>query len=96
MFSSLVSSQPLLSSQDRASLAEETELGEEAARASRSDRGKKLRVLCGDVALELLLSPREDAQAPVFCFEESPISSQGGKGETTTGQEHGTDQLKGK
>ena len=75
--SSELSIQPLFLSQDRASLAEVTGLGEAVICASRSARGKKSWALCGDVVFWLLLVPRENAQDPVFCLEESLISSDG-------------------
>ena len=73
--SSELSIQPLFSSQDQASFAEETGLGEALICASRSARGEKSRALCGDMVFWLLLVPRESAQDPVFCHEESLISS---------------------
>ena len=75
--SSELSIQPLFSSQDRASFAEETGLGEAVICASRSAQGEKSRALCGDVVFWLLLVPCESAQDPVFCLEESLILSGG-------------------
>ena len=71
--SSLLSIQPLLSSQDWASLAEVTGLGVAVTWASRSARGKKLRVFCDDVEFWLLLVPCEDARGPFFCLDTSLI-----------------------
>ena len=75
--SSELSIQPLFSSQDQASFAEVTGLGEAVICASRSARGEKSWVLCGDVVFWLLLVPCESTQDPVFCLEESLISSDG-------------------
>ena len=75
--SSEFSIQPLFSSQDRASFVEETMLGEAVICASRSARGEKSRVLCGDVMFWLLLAPCEGTRDLVFCLEESLISSDG-------------------
>ena len=47
--SSQLSIQPLLSSQDQASLAEDTGLGVAVTWASKSGRGERLRALCDDV-----------------------------------------------
>ena len=74
--SSELSIQPLFSSQDQVSFAEVTGLGEAVICASRSARGEKSRALCGDVVFWLLVL-RESARDPVFCLEESPISSDG-------------------
>jgi hypothetical protein len=73
--SSELSIQPLFSSQDRASFAEETGLGEAVICASRSAWDEKSRVLCGDVVFWLLWTPHEGAQDPVFCLKESPMLS---------------------
>ena len=73
--SSEFSIQPLFSSQDWASIAKETRLGEAVICASRSAWDEKSRVLCGDVVFWLLWTPHEGAQDPVFCLKESPMLS---------------------
>ena len=70
--------QPLPSSQDWASLAKDTGLGEAVICTSRSGRGKKPWVFCDDVLFWLPLVPHESVQDPVFCLQESPILEQGG------------------
>ena len=71
--SSLLRTQPLFSSQDQASCAEETGLGAADICASRSGRGEKSRAFCGDVVFWLLLVPRESVRLPGFCLRASLI-----------------------
>ena len=71
--SSLLSTQPLLSSQDQVSFAEETELGTAEICASRSGQCEKPRTFCGDLVFWLLLTLHESTQVPDFCLEVSPI-----------------------
>ena len=73
VLSLLLSIQPLLSTQDQASLAEVTRLGMAVTWASRSAQGEKLQAFCDDVELWLPLAPREGARGPFFCLDTSLI-----------------------
>ena len=70
-FASLFKIQPLLSSQDRASVAEDTGLGDAMICASRSARGEKLRELWADVLFWLKFDPQEVVQGPLLGLTES-------------------------
>ena len=71
-FASLFRIQPLFSSQDQASLAEETRLGDARICASRSaQRGEKLQELCADVLFWLKFDLQEDIRGPLLGLAES-------------------------
>ena len=72
--SSLLRTQPLLSSQDQAFFAEKTGLGTAKICTSRSGRGEKPWTFCGDVVFWLLLTLHESAWVPGFCLKASLIS----------------------
>ena len=74
-FSSLFNIQPLFSSHEQASFADETGLGAARPWASRLTRGVKLRAFCDDVVFWLKLAPREIDRGPLFCLEVSPIAT---------------------
>ena len=78
VLSSEFSNQPLPSSQDWASFAKDTGLGEAVICTSRSGRDEKPQAFCGDVLFWLLMVPCESVRDPVFCLKESPILKQGG------------------
>ena len=66
VFSSLSKIQPSFSSQDQASLAKVTRLGDTRICASRPAQGKKLQELCADVLFWLKLDLWEDVRGLLF------------------------------
>ena len=68
------SSHPLFLSQDRASFAKVTGLGDTVICASRSARVEKLRVLCAEVLFGLMLDLQEAVRGPVFYLKKSPMA----------------------
>ena len=73
-FSSEGSNHPLFSSQDRASLAKVTRLGDAVICASMSAWVEKFQGLCADVLLGLTLDLQEAFWGPVFGLAESPMA----------------------
>jgi hypothetical protein len=72
-FSSEENSHPLFLSQDQASFAEVTRLGDAVICASTLVWVEKLWGFCADVLFGLMLDPWEVVREPVFCLKESPM-----------------------